>query len=125
MALRMDHDTVRMICLVGTEIAFKMAIVCKDCRDAVEGGNFYIRDKIISIGETCLMQDLVCCLRLSRNKVREAKHTQKRRWGGGHFNIYSLDSSIRLFYKHGAWEGIDNRFMRYNVRRKGCNVRQS
>ena len=121
----MDADIIRVICGHGTETVFKMAIVCKDWRGAVEDGNFHIRDKIVSIGETCLMQDLVFCFRLSRNKVREGKHTKKRRWNGGNFNIYNLESCIRLLYKHGAWEGIDNRFMRYGARRKGRSVRQS
>ena len=57
----MDADIIRVICGHGTETVFKMAIVCKDWRGAVEDGNFHISDKIVSIGETCLMQDLVFC----------------------------------------------------------------
>ena len=118
MADKIGSDLLFAIGECGEEVAFRMALVCKGWREAIEEGYYPIRDRILSIGETCLMQDLVSCLRLSPDKVKKVEYKKKRRWGGGHYNIFDHSAAVKLFHLNGGWDGVVKRHAKYTARGK-------
>ena len=117
----LDADVLPIICSFGIECAFKLALVSKEWRDAIysDDSDFISASKnIAKLGETSLMCDLVSALRLSPTKVKEAEYTLKRRYGGGHYKIFSHDEAISLFYKNGGWGGLEKRIVTYQERCK-------
>ena len=122
----LNADNIPIVGGFSVEAAFKVALVCKDWRNAIwdEDNNvvlfndFICASKLIAmLGETSLQKDLVAALRLSTKKVKEAEYTLKRRYGGGCYNIFAHDSAISLFYKNGGWDGLEKRMARYEKRR--------
>ena len=61
--------------------------------------------------ETCVMADLIETLALSADKVkRGATYTTRRRFGGGHFNIFDPPAAVRsLLRRNGGLLGFQER----------------
>ena len=117
----LDGDALRLIADCSLETTFKVALVCREWRDIVEDGHcahYLAWCALIRLGETSLMGELVTTLRLTPKKLKRGEYTQKRRWGGGCYNIFARDACIRLFHAEGSFDGIEKRLARYQRKMK-------
>ena len=119
----LNMDVLVSIAECSLAAAFKMAMVCNEWRDAVEDSKHATAWRaLVTLKETSLMGELVSLLRLSSAKVKEAEYRKKRRWGGGHFNIFDRDAVIALFRNRGGFDGLESRLLKYQQRRKTSRV---
>ena len=114
-----SSDILRLIGSCGLEVTLRMALVCKEWREAIDDGHstFYTAWRALSsIEETSLMRDLVSALRLSPARVKEGEHRKKRRFGGGAYNIFTHSSAVKLFHANGGFDGLQTRLEKYERR---------
>ena len=117
--MSLSADLLREIGSTAAEVAFKMALVCVEWRNAVEagvGGSFDVRRGLLLLDQTALMGELTVALALSPTTVKLAPHTRKRNRYGGCYNIFAHATAVALFRQHGGWTRLEARLAKRAAR---------